>query len=253
MTTGLNTITKIRLPSGTEVAFVDWTDKPVFSTCDLAHGFTLQQLDLFAYTEGEQVPSAAPAAGPATARTATKADTNAQAPGSMASTEERLIYSIKPEVFALTGVTPQQGQPFDFNAAAPATATGDPIPNPVFLGWLNLRLLLRLEISQKFYQMSGFGYYNTGFGVNGAGGTMATAANAGRTYATPGLPSQEAVRGFVVPQYMGGQEAFTVTLANPGGQAVNFGNSENGAVNDNLAAVARIRVYLEGLYKRPVS
>ena len=82
---------------------------------------------------------------------------------------------------------------------------------------------------------------------------MDSAAATGRTYATPGLPSQEAVRSHVVPQYMGVQEKFRVFLTNAGGGAVNFGNSENLAVELNELAIARIVVYLEGLYKRPVS
>jgi len=82
---------------------------------------------------------------------------------------------------------------------------------------------------------------------------MDTAAGAGRNYATQGLPSQEAVRSYVVPQYMGGQEKFRVFVSNPGGNPVNFGNSENNAVPTNTDAVLRLRVYLEGLYKRPVS
>jgi hypothetical protein len=52
---------------------------------------------------------------------------------------------------------------------------------------------------------------------------------------------------------MGGQEKFRVYLSNPGGGAVNFGNSENGSVDTNENAMMRVRVYLEGLYKRPVS
>jgi hypothetical protein len=38
----LNTITTIRMPDGKQVAFVDWSDKPLFSTCELVHGFTRQ-------------------------------------------------------------------------------------------------------------------------------------------------------------------------------------------------------------------
>jgi len=249
---GLNQITTIRLPGGAEVAFVDWSDKPSYSTCDLAHGFTLQQLDMFAYTRGDQVPSAAPGGFTAASRSSTDADTNQQTPASMASTEERMIYSIKPEYMALTADATQNNV-FDFTTAAPRDGTGEPVPNPVMLAWLHFRLLLTLEISQKFYQRSGLGYYNTGFGVHGSGGSMAVAAGAGRNYATSGQPSQDAVRGFVVPQYMGGQEKFNVQLNNPGGLPVNFGLSENGAVAANLLAVIRLRIYLEGLYKRPVS
>lgn len=246
-----NFITKVRLPNGTEIGFVDWSDIPLHSTCDFAHGFVLQELALFGYTEGEQVPAAAPAGVAALRRTATRFDTNGQVPGSMASTENRLVYSVKPEYFALTAE--DVGPPFNFDSAVSTPSTGEPMCNPVMLKTLQHALMLRLEVSQKFFQQAGLGYFNTGFGVLAGSSTTTGAAALGRTYANAGLPSQEAVRGFVVPTFLGGQEAFKVSVLNPQGRAVNFGNSENGAVDTNTAAVVQMRVYLEGLYKRGVS
>ncbi len=237
------------MPDGEQVAFVDWSDKPVYSTIELIHGFQRQEVDFFGYTIGDPVPVTAPL--PVTARTSNAGDTNLEAPASMASTEERMVYAIKPEIFAMS-VDPEEQGRFDAQTATTNENTGEPIPNPVMLGTLNLNLLLTLEISQKRFARSGLGYFNTGFGVHGAGSTMGTAVAAGRTYATPGLPSQEAVRSYVVPQYMGGQEKFRLFITNPSGGAVNFGNSENGSVDTNVEALARIRCYLEGLYKRPV-
>lgn len=247
----LNTITTLRMPDGKEVAFVDWSDKPVYSTCELVHGFTREEIDLFGYTVGDPIPTAAPTA--ALARTATKADTDLEAPGSMASTEERMIYAIKPDPMALTVDPVNENNQREMNTAIATDGTGEPIPNAVMLGILGQQLLLSLEISQKLFAQSGLSYFNSGFGVHGAGSTMTTAVGGGRTYATLGLPSQEAVRSYVVPQYMGGQEKFRVFLSNPGGAPVNFGNSENGSIDANEDAVLRLRVYLEGLYKRPVS
>lgn len=247
---GLDTITTLRMPDGKEVAFVDWSDKPVYSTCELVHGFTREEIDIFGYTEGGTIPTAAPT--PTIARTATEADTSLEAPGSMASTEERMIYAIKPDLMVLTADEPNQENQRDMNSAVATSASGEPLPNPAMLGLLNLHLLLTLEISQKVFAQAGLGYYNAGFGPHGAGGSMNTAAAAGRNYATQGLPSQEAVRSYVVPQYMGGQEKFRVFLSNPGGNPVNFGNSENGSIATNVNAVLRARIYLEGLYKRPV-
>lgn len=247
----LNTITTLRMPDGKEVAFVDWSDKPVYSVCEMVHGFTREEIDIFGYTEGGTIPTAAPTA--TIARTATEADTSLEAPGSMASTEERMVYAIKPDPMVLTAEPPNQQGQRDMNTAIATPGTGQPVPNPAMLGILNLHLLLSLQISQKVFAQSGLGYFNSGFGPHGAGGSMGTAAAAGRNYATMGLPSQEAVRSYVVPQYMGGQEKFRVFVSNPGGNPVNFGNSENGAVATNEDAVLRLRVYLEGLYKRPVS
>jgi hypothetical protein len=252
MATQLNMITTIRLPDGQQVGFADWGDKQLYGSGDFAHGFTQQQTTFFGYLKGQAVASAPPAGLASVPRTATDRDTNLEAPGAMASTEERLVYALKPEFYMLTADEPVNNK-FNFESALPRTATGEPIPNPVALGWFFWLTLLQLKISQKEYIRAGTGYFNPGFGVFGNGGTMGLAAAAGRTYANAGLPSQEAVRAFVVPQYMGGQEKFELNLLNPTATPVNFGLSENAAVADNENAVMQIRVNVDGLYKRPVA
>jgi hypothetical protein len=248
VTAPLNTITTIRLPDGSQVAFVDWSDKPVFSTVELCHGFTQEEIDVFGYTLGDPVPAAPPAALAAIQRSSTDRDTNLAAPASMASTEERMIYAIKPEVFYLQTDAPAGGQ-VDMETATAVNQTGQPLPGPVFLAQLNRSLLLTLEISRKVFARAGFGFFNAGFGVHGFGAV----ADATRSYAVNGLPSQEAVRTYVVPQYMGGTEKFRLYLSNPTGQPCDFGNGEAAGDDVNTNAVARIHIYLEGLYKRPVS
>ena len=244
----LNTITTIRLPDGTQVAFTDWSDKPVFSSVELCHGFTQEEIDIYGYTLGDPVPAAPPAGLAAIQRSSTDRDTNLAAPAAMASTEERLIYAIKPEVFYLRTDAPENNQ-VDMESATAVDGTGMPLPGPVFLAQLNRSLLLTLEISRKIFARAGFGYFNAGFGVFGWGNP----AEATRSYAVNGLPSQEAVRSYVVPHYMGGTEKFRCYLTNPSGLPVNFGNAELAAKDADTDAVARIHVYLEGLYKRPVS
>lgn len=244
----LNTITKIRLPDGSEVAFVDWSDKPVFSTVELCHGFDQQEIDIFGYTLGDPVPAAPPAGLAAVARPSTDRDTNLAAPAAMASTEERLVYAIKPEVFYLRADAPENNT-VDMETAVAIDATGMPIPTAVFLGELNRACLLTLEISRKIFARAGFGYFNAGFGVSG----FTSVGDGTRSFAVNGLPSQEAVRSYVVPQYLGGTEKFRLYLSNPGGAPVNFGNAEAEGGEADTDAVARIHIYLDGLYKRPVS
>lgn len=246
----IDTITTLRLPDGQQVAFEDWSDKPLYASVDLVHGFVRERIDYLGYTEGDAVPTASPGAN--VPREATERDTIMQAPGSNASTEERMVYAIKPEWIMTTADDPGN-DPIDLNTAIERPGTGEPVANPVALAILGRYLLLTLEFSQKQFARSGVLYFNAGFGVHGAGSTMAAAAVAGRTYATNGLPSQEAVRSYVVPQYAGGTEKMKMFLENPTGEPVNFGNSENGAIDTNEFAVMTSRVYLEGLYKRPVS
>jgi hypothetical protein len=254
MDSTLNTITKLRLADGREVAFVDWTDQPLFSTCEYQHGATIQEMNLFNYVIGDQVPAAGPA-GAITRRTSNENDTNMAAAGSMASTEEMLVYAIKPEVLQMT-----LGTTRNFTTWAITDQTGEPIPTPVCYGVLNALLKLNLEISQKVYASAGFGWFNSGFGVVNAGRSQAGDADTGRGYANNGVQSQEAVRSFVISQHIGGQEKFRVQLLNAGGVALNIGNAENNAQkldNESTGALAtsmvRIRIYLDGLHKRPVS
>ena len=40
----INQITKIRLPSGQEVALTDWSSRPIYSTADFLSGFTDEEV-----------------------------------------------------------------------------------------------------------------------------------------------------------------------------------------------------------------
>jgi len=252
----LNTITQIVLPDGQEIALVDWTDMPLYSTCDLGSGFTDQEMDLFQYTAGQAVPGAAPS--PAfTLRSSTENDTCLATAGEMATTEELLIYAIKPEV-----------QMFLWNTTEFASAryTGAPtglgtsvlgFPGATLqcLAVLMQSLLIRLRISEKDYAQAGMGYFNPGFGLFGVSNMQPqAAANPSRTIANHGLPSQEAVRSFALPNHIGGQEKYRVTLVNDPGQPVNFGKTENSGIQENDPEVmVRVRILLDGLYKRPTA
>ena len=265
----LNQITKMRLSDGREVAFVDWTDKPLYSTIEILSGTTTQEMNFFQYTVGDSVPAFAPVAVTAQ-RTADQIDTNMAAPGAMASTEEMLVYAIRPEIwrrhvasfsapnFAAPehlNCVPIQGQSCDDGIVG-----NEPTPNVAMLSVLAHRTLLSLEISQKVFAQAGFGYFNTGFGPVGIGGIETTMMG------NQGWQSQDAVRAFAIPQHIGGQEKFRVfmTYLDDGtGAGLEVGqlNSDEGSSlspeGSHCCVVksvfARIRVNLDGLYKRPVS
>lgn len=255
----LNTITQVKLPNGKVIDLVDWTDKPIFSSLDLQTGFTAQEMTLFQYTVGSTVPGYG--TGAVTQRVATDRDTNVQAPGTMASTEEMLVYAIKPEVsfwladpandFTSLTYDPDDAAPFGF-----------PQPTAEGLMVLGNLLMLELEISQKAYAYASLAYFNTGFGVFGRSNNTGN-SDAGLPFQSVGnlgWPSQNAVRSFVIPGHMGAQEKYKVNLYNPGGingGVVNFGmvwdTGEPNTYTDNAAIAATIKINLDGLYKRPVS
>lgn len=242
----INQITRMRLPDGSEVAFVDWGDIPLFSVAWVLSGFTDSEINFFTYLVGEPVSATSNAAG---VPTATELDTNIATAGAMAGTEEMLVYSIKPSYEAYVAGTQSQ----DNITTLGSNLAGMPIPNGPSLALLQAALLLRLEVSQKNYVEAPLGYFNSGFGVfNTLVGTPAAAALA--SYANAGLPSQEAVRSFAMPTYIGGTEKYRVYLANfADGQVVVGLDEAAGGGSPITGYLWKIRMILEGLYKRPVS
>jgi hypothetical protein len=243
---GQSQITQVRLPDGRNVAIVDWTDKPLFSTIDLLSGYTDQEIECFTYNVSDNVSSSS---NISTRRIATERDTNVATPGGMASTEEILIYNIKVEPFEfLAAASPNTDDATLFSTAAP----GLPVPQPQTLAILNQFTLLRLEISQKIYAEAGVSYFNTGFGpfISGQRNIAAAAAGSPIAFANLGLPSAEAPRSFSIPHHIGGQEKYRVVLANPTGSTVTFADSAGAAA---ARTALTVRILLEGLYKRPVS
>lgn len=243
----LNQITKMRLPDGREVAFVDWQDTPLYSTADLLGGWTDDEVNLFTYIVGDRVPGT----GNATVtRTATEHDTNVQVAGSMASTEEMLVYSIRPEFNQFH--TPD-ATPTDLTTAAITGAgaiLGMPIVTVMTLATLQQRCNLELIVSQKVEHGSSLAYYNTGFGATSNWNAQDVGAET-RAYASAGVPGAQAVRTMSVPVHIGGQEKYRVALKNPRGAAVTVFLDDAAAADTQ--GVVRLRVYLDGLYKRPVS
>jgi len=234
----------IRLPDGREVVLEDWTDKPLYSTLDVLAGATSQEMLLFQYTGGDSVPAYAPV--PVTAPlTATDKDTNMATAGGLASSEEFMVYSIRPEVFQLS--VEDETHP-DFSVPA-APTNGEPTPTPTFLSIMHMQLLLVLTISEKEYAQAGLGYFNFGGGVYGFAGNTSVRATGQK-----GEPGNEAVRTYAIPQHIGGQEKFKVALQNPPGDAllINLGDGST-EYGDDAKRFARVRVYLDGLRKRPTA
>ena len=250
----LNQITKMRLPDGREVAFVDWTDKPLFSTIEILNGTTTQEMNWFQYVQGDSVPAFSPV--PITSqRTANDWDTNLAAPGSMASTEEMLVYAIRPEVYRRR-VQDAEAPDFAQPDALDGFLLAEPMATSTMLAVLSMRTLLSLEISKKVYAQASFGYFNTGFGVVAQGQTATVQTG------LQGQAQQVAVRAFTIPQHMGGQEKFRVFMTNVddgtvGAPGLEVGLTPPGASDDPgwdpSVVFARIKINLDGLYKRPVS
>lgn len=242
-----DSIAQWRMPDGSVIRLEDWVDKPVWSCADLGSSFSDSVVTLFTYTVGQEV---AATQNLTTRRTATERETNVQVGGSNASTEEILIFAIRAEMYLFALTTPNDATSYsvtDFSGAPAMTAT--------LLSRLNEALTLRLMVSQKCYAEEGLGYFNTGFGPSGftfSAGADALITQSIRTFATAGLPSDEAVRYYRMPHHIGGTEKYRVELRNWRGETMLF--------LDDLAqqysgddAVVHLFVHLEGARKRPTA
>lgn len=242
----INQITTMRLPDGAEVAFVDWSDTPLWSSADFLGGSADTELDLFQYVSGEPVPHTT---NITVGRTSSDADTNLATPGSMASTEEMLVYAIKPDIQEWT----LTDEPLSDANSRQALAPNQPQPSRKRLAMAHAQLLLTLEVSQKFSHRASLGYYNPGFGAFGPAIYSGAAFAQPVTAATPGMPTQEAVRSLVIPIHIGGQEKYRVRIENTTGAALLIGLNEASPAVDVAGIMFTMRIFLDGLYKRPVS
>lgn len=236
----INSITKVRMADGSEVVIADWSDMALYSTVDVASGFTDQVLKAFSYSTGDSVTSSNNINPP---RVATRLDTNIANAAEMDATEEFLVYALSIESFLYpaAGETPAFSQgplsfPDDF---------GLPFLTAGQLAVLQARLIVSLEVSLKDFAMGGFGYFPAGFGPNIASGgpTLSIASN--------GLPSMSAVHMQEIPVHIGGTEKFAVNIENPTGEAVIFPDVTSG--QETFPSYISNRVYLRGLSKRPTA
>lgn len=257
-TPSLDAIVQVRTPDGRVIDIVDWTDMPLYSSADFQSGFVQEETDFFQYVVGREVPGIGNGASTAVKRTATDIDTNMAVAGELTTNEEMLVYAIKPEIYMFTTTTTN-----NFTTRS-ITADGDdgtepigfPGASPECLNVLNQQTLLRLEISEKTKAEAGFGYFNAGFGPFIGTTIVPGTADSFKGTAVNGLPSQGAVRSFVIGHHIGGQEKFRVSLVNPQGTAVNFSVGELVTSDVRLApadVMMTIRVNLDGLYKRPTA
>lgn len=242
----INQITKVRVPDPTspegfkDVAIVDWSWRPLYSTLDILDGATDQQLFTFNYADGDNVSSSQNIVTAGAQRSATLTDCNNSSAGEMPAEEEFLVYAISIEVFrwTLSGTTYSH-----YNAA-------EPIGNAPNIGTLQWMLITSLTVSQKDYFQAGMGWFPTGYGPWIA---PANTAGAALTYASNGFPSREAIDRAPVPVHIGGTEKFSVNFTNAGLAGANTITFDDDAGSEQSTRVYSLRTHLVGLHKRPAA
>lgn len=236
----------IRLPNGDNVVPGDFTTaEPLYSTVEVAPGaFTV--LSAFSYGRGGDVPGSA---GP---RVSNYADTNLEGEGSrIPENEELFIYSLAVEVFLI-------GEE-DAAVSAPMPASAAPFISLQNMLRLQRDLLVvtRIGADAKTYTHAPLSYFPAGTGV-------ASTTSAGRVNLTGVLLS-----GFVdgnnggyssfdnrelaSPLHVAGGEIFAVDFRPGPGQVTGLNLDQTPSAGTVPLGRARLRVFAEGLRRRPIA
>lgn len=235
----LNQITKVRLADGREVAIVDWTWRPLYSTIDTLTGWTDAELRAFTYSVGDPIT----VSGNMTVReTATLMHTNIKTPAQMDSQEEMLVYAIGIEMYSMAEDTGNSTIDADLEIDALLVS---PVPQHQWVGLLHQQCIGELEVSEKEYHQASLGWFVAGFGPHVA---LASGADDQFSTANNGSPSHEAKDMSPVPVHIGSTENYAFLVHNPTGRAVTYRNMAGDSVAN---AVMRLRISLHGLHKRP--
>lgn len=233
----LNQLTKVRLADGREVAIVDWSYRPLYSTLLTLDGWTDQELSWFTYSMGDQVSMSqnllSAAGGPFNA---TIQQTNISSASEMDALEEYLVYAMSIEVYE-----------YGFTGGAYTLAgPGTPAPNIPAMFLLH-RLIVELEVSEKAYYQASLGWFAQGFGPYYELDRI-SADEGGRSYAVNGHPTAAAIDVSPVPVHIGGTEKYRGILHNPAGPAIVYRDDDG---NETATAVVELRLNFRGLHKRP--
>ena len=236
-------IREVVLPNGKKYVPSDWTSaEPLWSTVELGVG-PFPQLNAFSYGIG--APEVPGSIGP---RRSTLCDTNLEGQGGkLPENEELITYNLQIELFKL-------GTAADVSYFPDADNPDVPLPDMLRV---QKNLLVVFKIAAiKEYTHQPLSYFPQGMGTayNFSGGlTRVSGGLTGTVVATNGSPSPADVRVFASPLYVAGGEAFTVEFTAGPGSVPGLNLSPAGAPPPQVEGRIRIRVFLDGLRRRPVA
>jgi hypothetical protein len=235
-------IQKIRLPNGQSFNLEEWLHWASFSVVEGAAGANVN-LRAFSYVVGDRVPQAG--AVPGGSRSATESDTNWVTKSRVNHDEAVVVFAITNEVFAIEG----SNAPIDSqNSQVAATA---PIFTGTNLRWLQLLLMEEFFVGaniSKPMASAPFEYYGQGIGaVAYSSGDSLDISIGGPTslnlnYGTAGeINPIRNQRRWAMPVMVHSDRVMYVKFTTPGGSLT------------EVDQAWRIRVYLDGIKRRPVA
>lgn len=232
----------IVLPDGSKVVPADWTAaEPLWSTIEVSAG-PFPILRAFSYSYGATVPGSL---GP---RVATLCDTNLQGQGSVLPENEELIcYNMAIEVFKLGTADSTDYFP---------DADNPEVPLPDMLRMQRDLVFVFKIASIKEYTHAAMSYFpaTTGVAYTMSGGlTKISNGATGVAVANNGSPSPADARVFSSPLYVAGGESFSVDASAGPGEVVGLNLAADTATAPKSPGRMRLRIFLDGLRRRPVA
>jgi hypothetical protein len=231
---------QIRLPNGCMVAPGDYTGaEPLWSTVEVGTAaFTV--VSAFSYGRGGDVPGSI---GP---RTSNYADTNLEGEGNMLpENEEIFVYVIGIEAFMLgaedTGVD-----------AIPPSAAPDVSLENILRLQRDLLIETRIGTDAKRYTHAPLSWFPGGTGVEQWNAGAITPAGTGYMSGNNGLTSSFDSRQLASPLHVEGGETLTVDFRPGPGSVVGLNLDQTPAAGTVVGRV-RLRVFLDGLRRRPMA
>ena len=223
-------IKNIRLPDGTDIVIDEWLHYALYSTIEFAQTAQVN-LRAFTYVQGQKVPQKG-----LTPRNATIADTNQVAKTRMNHDEAYLMYSMTYEPFALSNAA-HGTAPVVTNAPAPVVLSQN-------LRRLQRDLVISLVVGANIHKpqlRNPFSWLGQSVGSPAFTSGDAIAANTNLSYGTGGSISASNQRRLNLPVYIASDRVFYAEIRSfPG-------------VIDGLSQDISLRLYLDGLKRRPVA
>lgn len=224
-------IKSVQLPDGSKVEIDEWLHWPLYSTVESSSTASLN-LRAFTYVVGQVVPRSAGI----TARNATPSDTNQVVRARLNQDEAFIAFSWTYEVF---GLSDGQG-----GASPPADAAPEPLILSTNLKRLQRDVMLELFIGagiSKPMASCPLSWIQQGIGAPAWGTGDAPATGVNISYGTGGSIAPKKQRLWNLPVYIGSDRNMYVQAWSP-----------IGAIS-GLSQNFRLRVWLDGLKRRPVA
>lgn len=235
-------IQKLKLPTGEVVSIDEWIAIPRYSTIEFGSDVD-PNLRAFSYVVGQRVPQQGTIPAAFAGRNATETDTNQTTRTRINHDQAYLAYSLTYEAFALDDATIPDASP------AGTLITGAPVLSSRNLRILQRDLVVSLTIGANIDKPQArfpFSWMGQGPGALAYPSGDTVAAGVAFSYGTGGgTPTPKNQRSWKLPVWIASDRVFYVEVSSK--------RSPRTANNPRHSQALRLRLYVDGLNRRPVA